>query len=310
MGKKIDAGVIALVLGVLLLFLFIGGGNMFSGTPIVASGSQDLTTTTGNCPASGLTDLRVAAYNDLNANKAQVATKVSVFMKGDTSPTETITTSTSGYVSSTSDLPCGTDYTLVFGHTDESNYYETWVEGLNTGQSAAVMTKKAVQKVGSATILASNGTAFDQPNSISLTLGTGQDSSDITAKIKEDTADAYFGQGESLVCFDYDTSNFTSVEVVGAKKYATPTIASGYEKCWEVATPDLVNFGKDTFTVLINTKAGVDPNNGSTGATPIKMKVFDFQNFEYQGKKYWTVSDPADDSAIGATDVTYTINVY
>lgn len=285
---------------------------MYGVAPYAGAGfgaGAGIVTKEGKCPDTGLTDIRVAAWNDLDSNKAQVSTPVKIYLAGSPTSSETVYTATSGVNGTTSDLACGSDYTAVFG--DSATYYELWMEGQNTGDSATNTLKKAVEKVGSLAITGSNQTMFGVSTGVVVALGSGEDSSDAVLKLKENTAIAYFGSQANpaeptiKVCADYPVSNFTSVEVVGATEGTIPTIAAGYEKCFDVKTNALVNFGTSDQRIFINTKDGVNP----IAASNITIKVFDYAWIDYQGKKYWDVQNPADSSAIGATDQTYTIYI-
>lgn len=289
--------IVILLAGVLL----VGTGTIQLGAaPALPVGD---TITEGICPTTGLTDIRLAAFNDLDPNDALVATNGSTFLKGDSTPVETVRTSATAFASTSVDLACGTDYFVVFGHGDESNYYEVWVENLNTGMSATNTHKFAAPAVGSLTITGENATSVGIGTRIFVTLGSSEDTTDVTLKLKEATADASFGLGESLVCFDFYTANLTSVEAIGGVKEEVPTLASSNEKCWKVSTPELTDFGTKDVGVFIDTKAGVDP------ADNITVNVYDLQWFEFKGEKFWTIQDPADDSAIGATDASFIIEV-
>lgn len=301
MGKNTTNYLLLLVL--VLIVAFGTGMVSYSATGVHAGGTPTQVSHTGQCPSSGQTKLLFAAYNDLTPSKDQVATNVSVFLKGIPHPFETIRTSTDGFVTAPEALDCGTTFTAIYGYGDESNYYENWVEGLKAGDAASVNVNEPVQKVGSLEVSGRNATDQGVASGLTLNLATGEGSSDVVLTMKENTPKAYYGQGKVLVCTQYNTSDFDTVEVVGGTPTTVPTIATGYQKCYDVDA-NLVDFSSKDVRLNIQTKSDVDPSN-----TTIGVKIFDYQNFEYQGKKYFTVANPADDSAIGAPDVTYTINV-
>jgi len=285
------------ILLVLVIIGFAAGWIPYSQGP-VADGT---TIQEGYCPDTGLVDIRLAAFNDLNTNDAMVATNAVIFLTGDSTSTETVTTTTSAYNSTSTDIACGTDYFIVYGLGDETNYYESWIEGLNTGDSATNTHKYAVDATGSISILGANTTNFGVSTGVNIFLGSGEDNSDVVLTLKENTADALFGQGAVMLCMDYDVLNFSSVEAVGGTSVAVPTVVSGREKCWRMDM-DLVDFGSQEVTIFVDTQAAVNP-----ALANITITVLDYQNFEYLGEKYFTVEDPADNTVIGATDGTYII---
>jgi hypothetical protein len=183
-----------------------------------------------------------------------------------------------------------------------------------------MLQNQPAEAVGSLAIVAANQSAQGVGTAIQIGLGSGQSDHSVVLTLTENTAQGVFGSQANpagptqMVAFNYPTSNYTAVDVIalnGATASLTgasggcPTVASGYERCYDVKTSALSNYNAQTLGVAISTRPGVTPEPSAN----ITVAVFDYMWQTYQGVQQWTVQSPADGTAIGATDVTYKINV-
>jgi len=315
--------VVALVaIAALAVSIYVLGGG---GAQAAVSPFAGVTTIGGGlCPTTGTSDVRLDAYNPLDPTQALIAgVPVAVYQKDTTTgeyPTtagETVYTSSAGVNTTTNDPACSSEMKLVFGNNVA--YYETAMAPFSIPNSPWVSRHQPVELVGSLALTASNSSTFGVGTAIHIGLGSGQSDHSVVLTATENTAKGLFGSQANpagptqLVAFDYPTSNYTAVDVIalsGATATLTggsggcPTVASGYERCYDVKTTALSNYNAQTLGVAITTRDGVTP----IAASNITVKVFDYMYKTYQGVQQWTVQSPADGTALGATDVTYTIN--
>jgi len=319
-----NSGLLAVVAVVAIAALAVSVYTLGGGGAKAAGFTGQTTTGGGFCPTTGTSDVRVQAYNPLDPTQALVAAiPVSVYSKDSagnypTTAGETVYTSAGGINSTTNDPACGSEIKLVFGNNVA--YYETKMATLSVPSSPWMLQNQPVELVGSLALTAKNATTTGVGTAIHIGLGSGQSDHSVVMTLTENTAQGTFGsQANSpgptqMVAFDYPTSNYTAMDVIALNGVTAtltggsggcPTVASGYERCYDVKTSALSNYGSQDFGVAITTRPGVTPEASAN----MTVAVFDYMYQTYQGVQQWTVQSPADGTAIGATDVTYKINV-
>lgn len=308
-----------LIVGVILIAAFYVFPSILEGTQFAVGG--DLTaqeTEWGKCPDDSLSNIALAAKNTVAEPDTALAVTGAIYTEGKSTALSTGTTSTAAdlVINDTVNCKNGETYRVVMG--DGPTQYLRYADAADTGvwKVATKATERydvPMYVVGSATLRLSNTSAFGQ-TTVGVTLGTGEDNGEISIRVKEATADAYFGTPGQLydiiVCFNYSTANFSSVALTGAG--VTPNVGlnsqvSGYERCDGFSgSSDLVDFGYYDIPVYIDTLAGVNPRGGPGATlvdTNITIAVLDWATWLKDGEIRYGVENADTLAAIGATDI-------
>ncbi len=198
------------------------------------------------------------------------------------------------------------------GSTNADPTYD-WYGQIKQGQigckgTAQVVFNLAKEGAVSMTVWNEDGSVNGASNEQDITAG---ETISLDLQAKETTDDAAFGAPDSNVnmvaCFDYNTSQIESVEVVGGTKTGVPdTYVGTCEDAYSIPIHTLGKFEKYKFSVSI--KAKPDLTTNSTLTNDINVKLLDpalFINSETGQPEYGVVDN--DGNAVGASDGTATI---
>jgi len=303
-----DFGQWALVLvivGLVGVMYVLSSNGMLSGVGGQAIAKE------GSCPTDGLTDLRLAAINSMDKDKAQVGANASLFLKGGFTPLSTTNMSTSGYITMSDLLECGQDYVVVLGYNSTgatNGYYQNIITGLNSGQAAIntidATNKGLVEKIGAIAITVDNSTVLGAAG-VNVTMGASSTNNEVVAHIKSTQAEARFGQGDIMVCSLYNDTNISSVTFAGGVDAVAPKFLTGDQECYKLAADQLVgSSGQLDIRPVITAVDGQNPASDNVVVT-----VLDYFHYYYQGQDVYGVQHPADKTAYGAADVAFTVSI-
>lgn len=196
------------------------------------------------CPTDLKTSVAVFGIKSVlttaGEEQAVNGTSAYVYKNDDTSVWDTITMLSAGYEKSTSgsELDCGEDeFRVIAGLAGSSGYY--WEESeKKTAGTASDRLKFTLDEVGTLTPLVYvSGTV---PNA-SQTIASSAGATNTQGKLQiEEASGAVFRN--PTIFFDYNTTAFESVEVVGGTLGEIPTRLSGYEKSYTLGRGDLANY--------------------------------------------------------------------
>jgi hypothetical protein len=300
-------------------FLTINYVTNMEGSPFAVTGALEASiAASGVCPANGASSLCFAAKNTVAEPDTALAVTVNGYTNGKTTPAVTLTTLTTADICSNGTVNCknGETYRAILGdgptqyhRYSDANDVGTWL----TADHALMRADVPMYVVGSAAITFSNTSDFGQ-TAVGLTLGSGQDDGTVTMRVRENTADAYFGVPGQLydivTCFNFSTANFTSVHLSGdgvTQNVGLNTIAAGFEMCDGYNAPnDISDWGWVDIPIQIDTIAGVNPGVATAAPTNISIMTFDWGTWVKDGEIMFGAQNGDTLAAIGATDVTST----
>ena len=286
----------------LLAVLILGGALVAGGYLSATGGTMEAT---GECPDTGVTDIRLSAVSQTDKDQPIAPVNASVFLKGGFTPLDTRVT-VSGLNSTATDIECGGDYVVVFGY-NMTTYYQTIVDGLNAGDAAVNTVNGKVDLQGDIAVTGDNSTNFGA-SGLNITMGQGETNTEVVLHIRESVADARFGQGHIMICSTYNATNISSVSFAGAEEVAAPEFLTGTQECYKIAAPELDEIGgKMAVNPIIAAESAVDPNG--VGGESVTFRVMDYFHYYYQGADVYGVAMPEDDTAYGATDVEFTVSI-
>jgi len=270
-------------------FLSVVGGE---GYQVAAAPSTSGVSQLPNCGNQFPIAQMIAYYNDPSNNNlyTQVATTDALYQAGSPTPADSLTTNTSGVVTSTSGaLSCGTSYREIAGDGGGSAYYYTRTADFVVDNSVvpAPDSGKGLKVIPSdAAILyvkdtTTNWAATNTFNWTAAGKGNGSTSSgDLMIKVQSPTSPAMFGDLGYAVCFRFDSTNLSSVKVIGGNavsiSHVKATAGLDTIQCSEM--PPMKLGGYDELSLQLK-GATAGPANG----TLVDVYLVDKTNELYNG---------------------------
>ena len=314
MGKNSTASAVVLVLTGVLIAVFLMGGQFTIGPQPT---EKPEVTVTGTCPDSGLTDVRAVGVLSVPTTTGE-ETKVSnqtvyMYLASDPqTPYDEIHLNGSGYVSTTNDVPCGSEVFFIYG--DGMSYYKEKTETV-TVDGAVYTVKLTFDKIGYLDITADTPTQLGLSSGMNLTMGPSETNTDVYLNLKQVDSQGVWKadpEGNILVAVAYNSAYFQEVSVIGGTSVACPSNITATDgrvtKCY------LVNIGGDirgikTLDNAVNLKI-VSKDIDPAGQT-ITITVADYGCEEKNGELYCGFEDLAnnDGTDVGAPNPTFDINI-
>lgn len=309
--------IIFAIIGVVAVIGYLWPGLIPGAEVTLPTGGQRIDTPSGDvaCPDTLLTKVGVYGVESVlgsNDQETVISTNATarVYTNGETQAHDTITLSNAGTQFSTSgyELACGKDVArLIVGNdtADAGAQYYLEEKDIGIAESSEMKYKFVLDKIGSLSLTASNGTAFEiagatAETGVRIGMAAGETSTAIILKIKENSGAVV---RKPVVYINYSTTTFEEVSIVGGSETDTATRLAEFEKAYTTGVDKVVNYDFVEKTLKVKTKSGA-----SAGQYPVSIRVIDEGTYVQNGKVLYGHED-FNDADRGAADATIWVNV-
>jgi len=193
-----------------------------------------------------------------------------VYKDGQTSPYVTIVTTTTGFTAAGTTANAGEKLFVV---TNATNYYFAKSDLLTVPAQATFDVTLYGDHVNTLALTMQNSSSGNWQSTLINQSLTTDEAKTLKLQLEGQTARGVYRK--PLVCFNYETSNFTRGEVIGGVKTDVPSgIANGYEECWTSGIDTVNHFDSEIISVRLTPLAGVNPVSNVT------LLVADYGNYK------------------------------
>ena len=265
-------------IGVLALAILSGiwtpqAGSLTSTTTPGGTTETGATTATPFFDTSAGVTVGVASREsiaDTTGVKNLYVSTADVYKDGQTSPYVSILTTTTGFTAAGTTANAGEK---VFVVTNATNYYFAKSDLLTVPAQATFDVTLYGDHVNTLALTMENTTAGSWATSGMKQNLITDEAASLELRLEGQTARGVYRK--PLVCANYETSNFTRVEVIGGVKTEVPSgIANGYEECWTSGLDTVNHYDKEVISVRLTPTSGVNPDSNVT------LLVADYGNYK------------------------------
>jgi hypothetical protein len=265
-GNALWVIALAVVFGVAYMSGMLGGLGFAPAAAVQAQPSEVTVIGGGQggvCPDTGVSDLQTKiteSIADSTGVKNLVSATVGFYRNGEVTPYTTIVTSTTGFTSTTSDPTCGEKLWAV---VNASGYYTLKTEEFQVNSGANTQLEPfELDLIATIEVSGYNETnpGTKATTSMGSAVGTSETQTGTKLAIKANTARGVINK--PAVCIDYDTANFSSVDIIGGTKIDVPSgICSGYEVAYSLPYDKVTDYDTVYFVPKIIAQSGINPSN-------------------------------------------------
>jgi len=324
-NSTITAIAVLVIAGMIGGYMFLGIGRTDTGgVPVTQTGAGVV------CPDDGKRDLGLRYIDAYADNLAGAVVDYYLYEDGGSSPVasgvDTTSTSATNYTVLADKIECGKSYTLYLGDETEEYYKTSTISKAVSGAEVDVEAKDG-GVIG--TIAWTGYEAGTSESPLNVTLGSGESTSDLEIRFKENTANKIIEARDGIIVWlNRNDTAWDDTEVTGFTTSGTVDLSPSKPAVQKVACPDVVDklvttgafdqvcyrlnairlhpFSAITLQLNIEQESGidcgVDTDGGSLASGAIEVGILD-ENYYYDaetGKMVYGYGDE-DDADIGAT---------